>query len=55
MGSGPRFRIQTHKSHNGWYFVLGISLVPNSEHAVSIHCSLGFHTIYIGIGKGYDE
>lgn len=55
MGSGARFRLQTHRGHRNWYFVCGISLVPNSEHRFSISIHLGFHTIYIGIGKGYDE
>ena len=55
MGSGKRFRIQTHKNYNTWYFQLGLAVIFKSEHKISIHCSLGLYTIYIGIGKGYDE
>ena len=56
MGSGPRLRLQAHRSLSGWYsFSLGVSIIPNGEHKLSVHLSLGFHTIYIGIGKGYDE
>lgn len=55
MGSGPRFRFQAHRSHNAWYFQLGLAVIPKAEHQISIHLSCGFHSIYIGIGKGYDE
>jgi len=51
MGSGNKFRIN-------WmdrYFGLGISVIPNGEHQLSVHIELIKISIYIGFGKGYDE
>lgn len=49
MGSGPKFSVDFHK-----YFSLGLS-VARWPHDWSITLSLVCVTIYIGIGKGYDE
>ena len=50
MGSGPRFQISRMREHIGLGFT--ISRFP---HALSFHFMLGFFSIYIGFGKGYDE
>lgn len=52
MGSGKKFRISHHFSR---YWSLGVAMSLRSEHEVSIHISLVFLTIYVGIGKGYEE
>ena len=49
MGSGSRFEIS---------FVKGFGLamyVDRFPHAVSFNILVGFVSIYIGFGKGYDE
>ena len=51
MGSGKKFRV----SYMRGFVSLGISIVPNSEHALSIHIELIKVGIYLGFGKGYNE
>lgn len=51
MGSGDKFRTNWHKD----YWSIGLTVIPNGEHTLSIHIELIVFNIYIGIGKGYDE
>ena len=51
MGSGKRLRF----GHNPRVFNIGVTVIPRSEHALSIHIGLTWFQIYIGFGKGYDE
>jgi hypothetical protein len=49
MGSGPRFSISTTKG-------LGLAVYfDRFPHEVSINLLIGFFTVYIGFGKGYDN
>ena len=52
MGSGNKFRIRWNSES---YVALGIFIGYKSEHAISINIDLIKISIYIGIGKGYDE
>ena len=51
MGSGDKFRIELIDSGIAY----GFSITPNSEHKLSIRINIILISIYIGIGKGYDE
>lgn len=51
MGSGKKLRC----SWDYDFYALGIVIIPKSEHTVSIHINLVVFSIYIGLGKGYDE
>ena len=50
MGSGSKFKIAFMPEA----FVLGIS-ISRFPHNVSIYINLGWHSIYFGFGKGYDQ
>lgn len=52
MGSGKRFRVTWMDSR---VISLGVSVIRNGEHELSIHIDLVKIGIYIGFGKGYDE
>lgn len=49
MGSGPRFSISTTKG-----FGLAVYF-DRFLHELSFTVLIGFFTVYIGFGKGYDE
>lgn len=51
MGAGKKFRV----SYMQGFVAFGFSIVPNGEHALSIHIELIKIGIYLGFGKGYDE
>lgn len=52
MGSGDKFRF----SWNMWrHWDLGVAVVFYGEHEVSIYINLVRCSIYIGLGKGYEE
>lgn len=50
MGSGPKFDIQWLPPFVGLGFSVG-----RFPHDISIHLNLLLVSIYLGIGKGYDE
>lgn len=50
MGSGPRFSFGFTPER----FSIGICAM-RFPHALSIYIDLGWHSIYLGFGKGYDE
>jgi hypothetical protein len=52
MGSGKKFRI---KWESYPVYSIGATLAFRSEHEVSIHFNFIKLSIYIGIGKGYEE
>jgi len=52
MGSGKKFRITWQKFP---VYSIGATLAFRSEHEVSIHLEFIKLSIYIGIGKGYEE
>jgi hypothetical protein len=52
MGSGNKFRVSWMSNQ---FMRLGVSVGRMSEHEWSIHVDLIKFSIYIGIGKGYEE
>jgi hypothetical protein len=52
MGSGKKFRIQWESYP---VYSIGASLAFRSEHEVSIQFNFIKLSIYIGLGKGYEE
>lgn len=52
MGSGKKFRIRWESCP---VYSIGMTLAFHSEHEVSIRLNFIKLSIYIGIGKGYEE
>jgi hypothetical protein len=52
MGSGKKFRI---KWESYPVYSIGAALALRSEHEISIHLNFIKLSIYIGVGKGYEE
>lgn len=52
MGSGDKFRFQW-MPRQVW--AIGMSFITRGEHEISIQIDLLKASIYIGIGKGYEE
>lgn len=46
-----RIKFDTNYTKDGWYFVLGISFVPDEAYLYTLGLELGFWHIEIGIGR----